>query len=245
MSLGDVDVWVLLILVLAVVVGAVVQSLIGLGFGVVAAPLITLADSSLMPVVPLALALVLPGVTLLSEARDEIDWHGLAWALPARVPGTAVGVILLAAISPRALGILVALIVLVSVALTLGTVRLPITPASLMGAGLASGVSGTTTSIGGPPMALLYQHRPGREIRSTLAVYFVAGALLSLAGLGLAGQVERHDVLIGVVLIPCLVLGTWAGTMMRTRLPEQRVRPAVLAICVASALVLLVRSVVG
>lgn len=245
MSLLGIDAWVLVVLILTVIAGAAVQSLIGLGLGVVAAPVITLADPSLMPVVPLVLALLLPLVTLLSEPRDQIDWRGLAWAVPARVPGTALGVALLVAVSDRTLGVLVAVIVLAAVALTAGTVRIPITPTSLIGAGLASGVSGTATSIGGPPIAVLYQHRPSREIRSTLAVYFVVGALLSLVGLGLGGEVARHEVIVGLCLIPCLVLGTWAGKALRARLPEQQIRPAVLTLCALSALLLLVRSLSG
>lgn len=245
MRLLGVDAWVLIVLVLTVVAGAAVQSLIGLGLGVVAAPVITLADPTLMPVVPLVLALVLPLVTLLSEPRDQIDWRGLAWAVPARIPGTALGVALLVAVSDRTLGILVAVIVLAAVALTVGTVRIPITPISLVGAGLASGVSGTATSIGGPPIAVLYQHRPSREIRSTLAIYFVVGALLSLVGLAVGGEIARHEVLVGLCLIPCLVLGTWAGKVMRARLPEHQIRPAVLTLCAASALLLLVRSLSG
>lgn len=245
MTLLDVAPAVLLILALVVIVGALVQSLVGLGFGVVAAPVITLADPSLMPVVPLVLALVLPLVTLLSEPRDEIDWSGLVWALPARVPGTALGIALLAVVSERTLGVVVSLIVLAAVAITVGTVRIPITPVSLIGAGLASGISGTATSIGGPPIAVLYQHRPPRQIRSTLAIYFVAGALLSLIGLGIAGLLGSREIVLGLALIPLLVLGTWLGTTVRPRVPGEHVRPAVLAVCTAAALLLLVRSLTG
>ena len=245
MSVLGLDGWLLLVLVLTVVAGALVQALIGLGLGVVAAPVITLADPSLMPVVPLVLALLLPLVTLLSEPRDQIDWRGLAWSLPTRIPGTALGVALLAVISERALGVVVAVVVLAAVALTASTVRLPITPGTLMGAGFASGISGTATSIGGPPIAVLYQHRPPREIRSTLAVYFIVGALLSLVGLAVAGEVEAHAVAVGAALVPCLVLGTWLGARVRARMADHHVRPAVLALCATSALVLLVRSLVG
>jgi len=237
-----VDPMVLALVALSVAVGALVQSLVGLGVGVLAAPVITLLDPSLMPVVPLVVALLLPLVTLASEPRDRIDWRGLAWALPARVPGTWLGVLLVASLSDRALGVVVAAIVLVAVVLTATTARLPVTPVTLVGAGVASGVSGTATSISGPPLAVLYQHRSGREIRSTLAVYFIVGALLSLAWLGVTGSVTPRQVLLGLALVPFLVLGTWAGARLRARVPEHRIRPAVLAVCAASACLLLVRS---
>ena len=40
---------------------------------------------------------------------------------------------------------------------------------------VARAITGTATSIGGPPMAILYQHQPPKTIRTTLAVYFLAG----------------------------------------------------------------------
>ena len=55
-------------------------------------------------------------------------------------------------------------------------------------AGFIGGITGTATSIGGPPFALLYQHRPAQQIRTTMAVYFLIGAALSLVGLVIAGD---------------------------------------------------------
>jgi uncharacterized protein len=132
--------------------------------------------------------------------------------------------------------------VLGAVLVTWLAIRPPITRGSLMTAGLVSGFSGTATSIGGPPMALLYQDQPPRQIRTTLAVYFMVGAALSLAGLALAGQLEPHRALLAACLMPVLPFGAALGRALRTRLPEHRVRGAVLVVCAASATVLLVRS---
>src|SRR5699024_2805996 len=41
--------------------------------------------------------------------------------------------------------------------------------------GLIPGVTATSTGIGGPPYALAYQHGPGAELRSTVAVCFLVG----------------------------------------------------------------------
>ena len=117
-----------------------------------------------------------------------------------------------------------------------------ITRGTLITAGLVSGFSGTATSIGGPPMAILYQDRPPRQIRTTLAVYFMVGAALSLAGLALAGQLEPHKALLAACLAPVLPFGAVLGRTLRRRLHQQHVRGAVLLVCAASAVVLLVRS---
>ncbi len=229
------------VLAATLVVGATVQGLVGLGLGLVAAPVTMLLEPSLMPDLLLWLALLLPVVTLVREHHD-IDWPGLGWSVTARIPGTVVGVWLLTVFSERALGIAVGVMVLVSVLLTARAVVVPVNRTSLVAAGVASGITGTATSIGGPPMALLLQHRPPHQIRSTLGVYFLLGAALSLLGLGLAGSLELSTFVLALTLVPCLLAGFAASRALHRRLPRDRVRAAVLVVCGASAVVLLVRS---
>ncbi len=233
---------VLLALACALVLGATVQTLVGLGLGLVAAPVVTLLEPALMPELMLVLAALLPLFTLVGS-HDEIDWRGLGWVIPARVPGTFLGVAFLAAFSDGALGIAVGVMVLLAVALSLTSFRVPVRPGTLVGAGLLSGLAGTATSIGGPPVALLYQHRPSAQIRSTLAVMFTVGAAMSLVGIWLGGALEPRAVLVALLLLPCLPLGAWLGVRLHGVVPERGVRYGVLAVCACSALVLLVRSV--
>jgi uncharacterized membrane protein YfcA len=226
---------------LALLLGAAVQSLVGLGLGLVAAPVITMVEPELMPEVMLWLACTYPVVTLAAE-REDIHWAGLGWSLPTRLIGTALGVAAVATFSTRVLGLAVAVMVLLAVLVTWLALSPPITRGSLMTAGLVSGFSGTATSIGGPPMAILYQEQPPRQIRTTLAVYFMVGAGLSLAGLALAGQLELRQALLAACLAPVLPFGAALGSALRPRLPERHVRGAVLLVCAGSATVLLVRS---
>lgn len=234
----------LLVIVAGVLIGAIVQSVVGIGLGLVAAPLITLVAPELMPGTMLMLATVFPLITLTRE-RADIDWWGLAWSFPARLGGTAVGVWLVITLDARGLGIGVAVIVLIAVALTARTVRLPIHRGTLTGAGFLGGVTGTASSIGGPPFALLYQHRPARQVRTTLAVYFVIGSAMSLIGLAITGELHRDQVVVAASLVPVLVVGSLLSGVVKRIVGPESVRPAVLVVCASSALVLLVRSLVG
>ena len=229
------------LLAFAVVLGATMQGLVGLGLNLVSAPIITMAAPSLMPELPLVLAVLLPFFTL-ARSHEQIDWRGLAWVLPARVPGVALGVLFLALFSDQAVAVAVAVMVLVAVALSLAPLELPVRRSTLSLAGVLSGLSGTATSIGGPPVALLYQHRTPQQIRSTLAVIFTVGATMSLVGIWLGGHLDTHSLPMALLLTPCLVVGAWAGHRLQHVLPDRLVRYAVLAICACSALVLLARS---
>jgi uncharacterized membrane protein YfcA len=239
-----VDPWTWAALALAVFTGATAQGLVGLGIGLVAAPVTTLLEPSLMPAVLLWLAFVMPVVTLAHE-HDAIDWPGLWWSLPTRVVGTGVGVALVATFTTGQLGVAVAVMVLVVVALTVHTIVLPVTRTSLMITGFISGITGTATSIGGPPMALLYQHRDPRQLRCTLAVYFLIGAALSLAGLAIGGSLHRHELAVALTLSPMLGFGFITSRLLHRRVDPVHLRAGVLIVCAAGSLVLLIRSIGG
>ena len=241
MVLG-VEAWAVAIIALAVLVGAVVQGTVGLGLGLVAAPVASLVTPSLVPELLLWLAMLMAAQTMVGEHRGT-DWRGLGWALPPRVLGTVLGVWVVAVAPDRVIGIAVGVMVLVSVLLTVRTVTLPVNRVTLPIAGFVSGVTGTATSIGGPPLAILYQHHRPAVLRPTLAAYFVVGAALSLVGLGVAGELRANVALLALLLAPLLVLGHRASVPVRRRLPAAAVRAGVLVVCAASALVLLVLSV--
>ncbi|HET8604992.1 MAG TPA: sulfite exporter TauE/SafE family protein [Marmoricola sp.] len=229
------------LLATTLVVGATVQGLVGLGVGMVSAPVVTLLEPSLMPGMLLFMGLATPLVTLVHEHHD-IDWRGLAWALPMRIPGTLLGLLLVATVSERSLGLTVAVVVLLSVLVTVRAVRLPVNRVTLSTAGVVSGVTATTTSIGGPPIAVLYQHERPSRIRSTLAIYFSAGAVFSLVGLGVTGQLTLAELGIALLMLPALVVGVFLARVLRGRLPSESIRGGVLLVCAASAALLLVRS---
>jgi uncharacterized membrane protein YfcA len=197
-----------------------------------------------MPGALLMVALLMPCITLIHDHHD-IDWRGLGWSLPARFPGTLVGVWVVTTLTARELGIAIGLVVLVAVAATWRAIHVPVNRATLSAAGFTSGITGTATSIGGPPIAIVYQHRPAREIRTTMAVYFLVGASLSLVALLLTDDLTGEQGLAALELLPFLALGAPLGTVARRSLPGHVVRPAVLVVSSVSALVLLVRSLLG
>ena len=208
---------------LFVALGGFVQSGIGLGLGLVAAPMVTLLDPALMPGSMLVAGASLPVLILAREALHT-DWPGVSWALTGRVAGTVGGIWVLAAVSLRALGIVV------------GT---------LVTAGVISGVTGTATSIGGPPVALLYQSEDGPRVRATLSMFFIVGNSLALCALALTGHLPGRDVLAGLVFTGCAVVGFAVAAGLRRFIDAGRTRAAVLAAAAGSALVLIVHSILG
>ncbi len=228
----------------AVLVGALVQGAAGFGLGLLAAPVVALADPGLVPVALLVVTAALPLLSVLRE-RTHVDWRGVGWAMLGRLPGTALGAWALLVLPVAAVGVAVALVVLTAVGASVVRWRPSPTPRALVVGGFVSGAAGTATSIGGPPVALLYQGSPGPQVRATLGAFFFLGIVVSLGVLAATGQVQRDDVLAGVLLLPAMALGFALSGPLRAVVDAGRTRPVVLGLAGVSAAVLLVRSLVG
>ncbi|MDP9496473.1 MAG: sulfite exporter TauE/SafE family protein [Actinomycetota bacterium] len=234
----------LLLAGLAVLVGAAVQGAVGLGLGLVAAPAFALLEPSLVPGTILLTTSTLPLLTSLRELRG-VDWRGLGFALVGRMPGTAVGAWVVATQPARTTAVLVAVVVLGAVALSVTSWHARPTPRALLLAGAVSGVSGTATSVGGPPVALLYQRAEGHVLRGTMGVYFLVGNTTSGAALALAGEIGAREVGRAVALVPFLLAGFLLSGPLRRRVDAAGLRTAVLLLSAGSAVVLLVRALAG
>jgi uncharacterized membrane protein YfcA len=165
----------------------------------------------------------------------------VAWAFAGRVPGSVVGALLLAMMTAVQLEMAVAGTVLFGVAVTASGIRVPLRRATLLVAGFLSGVMGTTTAIGGPPIAIMYQHETGPNLRGTLAGFFMMGSLLSMATLAWVGRFGAPEVGDGVLLMPAALAGYGASVPATSFLDRGYTRAAVLAVSAAAAVVLLVR----
>jgi uncharacterized membrane protein YfcA len=130
--------------------------------------------------------------------------------------------------------------VLLGVLISLARTSISITRASLMSASIISGVMGTVASIGGPPVALLFQRTRGPEMRPTLAMLLMTGNLISIAGLAMIGRFGFVELLMGLALLPGMFLGFLFSSQLLRRLAPATLRAGVLTISTISALAALV-----
>src|SRR5829696_8905788 len=179
----------------AVMAGAALQSSIGFGFALVAAPLLFAAASPPQAVGLMILLGVEVGLlTLLTERRrPQPVWRDVLTVVAWSLPGALAGVAVLRALDELALQLLVTAGVLLALAVNLraerrarGTVppppgatgTVPVAWWARPAAGLASGALNTSTSTGGPPVVLLMMARGLRPevVRDTLTTSFVGFA---------------------------------------------------------------------
>jgi uncharacterized membrane protein YfcA len=233
-----------LVIAVTVALASTVQGVVGFGSNLLSVPVVAL-------IVPAALpgAMVVPGIPLAVgmavTERDHIDWRGSRFLLLGRVPGTVIGVAVVAAVSTDTLAVVVGAVVILAVVLSVSASHLHpgITPSSASVTGVATGITGTAAAIDGPPLALLYQHDPAPVFRSTLATQFAIGTAFTITGLLLGGQLHGWQLLLGVSLMPGYFAGLAASLAIRPRLAGRNLRPVVLAIAALTGVAAILRAV--
>ena len=228
-----------LVALAAVSVGATVQGTLGFGANLLAVPVVALLEPAALPTTTAVIVFPLAAGMTVAE-HHHVDWWGVTWLLVGRLPGTVIGVAVVALVAPSTLSVVTGLAVLVAVAVSVARATVPVNRETTLAAGVASGAMGTATSIGGPPLALLYQHHEGPVLRSTLAVVFGVGTLISIAGLAVAGEVHGWQVQLALALVPGIGVGLVAGRFLARRLDARWLRPAVLAVAAVAAVLAIV-----
>lgn len=231
--------WLALFCVGLAFLGATVQASVGLGFGLLATPILAIVDTDFVPgavlvaVIPLTLSVAI-------GSFGDIDHRTAGLAVFGRVPGVVAGTVVVATVSDRSIAIALALAVLVAVAMSTWLPSVAVTPGRTVAAGAVSGFMGTATGVGGPPMALLFQRLDAATVRATLSAFFFAGTVLSITSLSLAGELGGREWRLGLLLLPGVVAGVVTSRWLRPFLLGRWFRPTLLALCAASATVLLV-----
>ncbi|RJE82073.1 sulfite exporter TauE/SafE family protein [Paracoccus onubensis] len=225
---------------LLVGLSAFVQGAVGIGFALIMAPVFGFVDASYLPVTLLILMLPLNFLVAWRE-RVAIDRRGTGWITFGRFFGTFLGMAVLIALSVRQLEIAVGLLtILAAVAALLAPPFTPSPPASL-GVGLFTGVTETATGIGGPPLALLYQHAPGPVLRSTVAACFLVGEVISLVILMIVGRIGQDQVLAALYLIPAVLIGSALSRRVHAHINGPALRLAVLIFSIVSGAALILK----
>ncbi|MGF1511220.1 MAG: TSUP family transporter [Myxococcota bacterium] len=230
----------LFMLMALTVVGAWVQGSIGLGFAIVTVPTLFLVDPRLAPAPQILVVLPLTALMALREWRS-IQWRGMLWIIAGRLPGLGLGMLLLGWASRRVLDLVIGSIVMGTVVILARGLTLPRTRETEVLAGLFSGISAMVSSIGGPPIALLYQSEKGSIVRATLSGIFFVGVTLTIFGRWASGHLDLLDVRLAAWSLPGLLLGLGVSRWTLQHVEGPLLRAGVLSLSAVAAALLWVR----
>jgi len=224
-----------------VTIGSAVQGSVGLGLGLVAAPILALIDPMLVPGPILLCGLVL---TLLMSYRERraMDIAGLKWGVVGRILGTLVAVVVLTNVPREEMTLIFGGLVLLAVALSASGLHVSPTTWTLISAGALSGFMGTASNTGGPPIALVYQHAPGARLRSTLSGFFVPGTIMSLVALVAVRRFGRYELWSALTFLPGVLIGFLLSARTLSLLDRGYTRAAVLTLSAVSGAIVILRA---
>ena len=220
---------------------AAVQGTIGLGFNIVAVPVMSLINPLLAPVPQLILSLP-QSIAALVREHGEVDRSGVFWILVGRLPGAVLGFWLLALATDRVLDLLIGALVLIAVVILATGFRFRRTRSVEFGAGVFAGVSSYVSSIGGPPVALLYSRDEGPTVRATLGLIFTIGVTVTIIARTIGGDMTGRDVALGVGLLPAAGLGFLLSSWLKGRISRDHLRAAIFVLSATAATALLLRA---
>lgn len=220
---------------------ATVQGTVGFGFAMLAVPLCALVDPRFAPVPQALLALVLV-IPMAWRERSHIEWRGVAWILVGRIPGVALGIALLKLASTRTLDLLLAGCVIGAVVALATGVRLVRVPVTQFIGGMLSSIGSVVSSIGGPPIALLYRDERGPILRANLAAVFAVGLLMTLTARAATGEISRVDLTVAALLWPAILAALWLSRRLAARVEGPRLRQIVLALAGLAGVLLVIRA---
>jgi uncharacterized membrane protein YfcA len=220
---------------IAALAGAAVQSATGVGFALVLSPaLFAVMDPAEAVTAVLLLGAALCALVLVESRR--VATHGLGRLLIPALPGLAVGLALLSALSKEPLQVGVGVAVIAAAAWQLwhpAAVRFP-----SWVAGVLSGALTTSISVNGPPLALWLESEEvsPQVFRTTLAAAFL---ILDIVGVAVIVSSEGADTIDLDVLGPllaCVVAGYALGAVAFRRLDAARFSAVVLSIVICTGL---------
>jgi uncharacterized membrane protein YfcA len=233
----------LTIAMVLVAAGSVVQGSIGFGMAVVAAPILLLVNPVFVPG-PMLLAAVFLVILIALRDRRDVIAGDVAVATAGRILGTAPAALAIGTLPRSMFEMFFAMLVIIVVALSMTGLYLRRTPGNVFVAAILSGFIGTMSSMGGPAMALVYQHETGPKIRGTLSAIFTIGTAISVLGLWWVGRFGAVELQLAVLLMPAVLAGFLLSRYTVGRLDKAHTRPAVLAISAFAALAIVLRALV-
>lgn len=233
----------ILLAILVVAVGTAIQSAIGFGVALIAAPLLLLINRNLVPgpLIATAFCLVL---WMTWQDREALDLGHFKVAILGRLAGTPPAAYLLSIVSAETFDLLFGSLVLLAVAISLIHKNIRATALNVFIATFTAGFMSTISSIGGPPQALVYQNEKGAYLRANLSMLFSMGCVISLTALSIIGRFHLRDLGYSLILLVGVVIGASCSGPLKRMIDKQTARPWLLGLCFVSGVMVVGRALI-
>ena len=229
--------------------GALVQASTGFGLSAIAAPFFLLILDSGAAIQILAVANFALAISLAPRLRNAAPRGLLANLLVGSVAGAPLGLAIFLTVEVAmlkvAVGLVVVLFALILLARELGLFAESVAAADAeaqsrraaeLAVGVLAGTLGVAFAFFAPPIIFyLLLARAGKDTtRATMLVYFAVTYGMATLVHGLWGGMTGQSWLLALLLLPAVLLGTFAGHRLAARLNDRRIRLLILITLIGS-----------
>lgn len=224
------------LVVLAVALASATQRVTGMGFALVAGPLLVLLLGPRDGVLTIQAVGVVLSALVLARVWRDVEWRTAGLLVVASAFGMVPGAWLAGHLEANRLQLLVGVLILVALTAIVASQRARVFTgtAGALSAGAISGFMNVTAGVGGPAIVLRKESIgwAQRPFVATVQVYFVVLSAGTLVLRGLPAVASATWVGVFAAMSVGLVLGSW----LARRVSEERARLLVLVVAYAGAL---------
>lgn len=232
----------------AVVLGAGLQRVAGMGVGMVAAPVLTVFLGASVGVLLSNVAAIVTALLILRALRDGVDWRRVVTILPLMLVGSVLGALTVREADPAWLDVIVG----GSVLLALGASAILRRHVRIQGrsvavtTGLAAGFMNTTSGVAAPAwtayaLATRWDHRSFAATMQPLLVVMNAMSVATKLGFGAIPTGFAPAWWVWPVLLAAVLAGVTVGNVLALRISTRAASRTALTVATAGAVTALAR----
>ncbi|MCU4677358.1 sulfite exporter TauE/SafE family protein [Catenovulum sp. 2E275] len=204
-----------------VMIGTLIQGIIGYGIGMFCAPLLFMINPEYVPAPMVLLSTVLT-VSMLLRDKSDLKVDQVSWTMLGGFFGVVIAGIILNQVSLQQFQIVFGLLILLAVIISIIGYTPKINKLNTCIAGYLSGFMGTLTAVGGPPVALLYQRVKAAQLKANLSAFFLFLNVIIVTTLIWIDKLTLNSLVLVAVAIPGLFIGFYlSGLVARFINPQQ------------------------
>jgi len=226
---------------LIVFIASLAQSIFGMGWGLIAAPLLALLDPTLIPGTIVFLGFFAAFYPSIIYHKD-VNWQIFRPSILGRFLGSVIaGPITAYLIATNKIELILGIVLIVTILISMTKIgKIKQNQKNHFIAGTFSGILGTLVGVGGTPMGIIHQNNDPIMVRANNNVFFMTGSIISIIILLVADVMQSYHIIMGVMLLPPLFLASLVAKYF-IKYTKNFLKPYILITCTVSSIGLVLR----
>ncbi len=220
-------------------VGAYIQGIVGFGIGIFCASIFAVFVPQMVPGPMILLSIILATI-MLFRGRHDVNVHFIKWPILGSILGILCAGWIVSLVSKAQFDIIFGVLLLFLVGISFHNYHFTGKVASIT-AGYLSGLMGTITAIGGPPMGLLMKESEPSIIRANLAFFFLTSSIIAIITLIIINALGRQEFYLATISAPGMLIGYALSQKVKLFQKQEVVSKAILFVSLFCAVYVVIR----